>query len=58
MHWPCKGDKPMKPVTKPIIKKCTCGKIHYDYSELKVIGSNEVGIWVNCTCGSTLLILG
>jgi hypothetical protein len=33
-------------------KTCTCGKTHYIAVNPKI---NEVGIWFNCSCNSTLL---
>lgn len=33
------------------IRECSCGNTEHT----EIIGKNEIGTWVNCECGSTML---
>lgn len=37
------------------LKKCSCGKVITTKNAVK-IGRNELGLWLNCTCKSTVLL--
>ncbi len=38
----------------PINKTCSCGKLHTTL--INIVGFDEMGVWFNCTCDSTLII--
>lgn len=38
-------------------KECTCcKKLHRNDNELSFVGKDMIALYVNCTCGSTLLL--
>jgi len=40
-----------------MLKKCSCGKEYHKLEDIgNIIGINDVGLWFNCTCKSTLCL--